>query len=60
VSSEPIRVDFKAAHEASNVVCANCGHLRARHIDRLVDGVDLEEPCDEDGCPCLAFVPPTV
>ena len=31
--------------------CAGCGHLRARHISNLY----LVEPCDEDGCACLAF-----
>jgi hypothetical protein len=46
---EPIRIDFQTAHEASLVVCARCGHERARHIDRD----DLEEPCDEPECPCV-------
>jgi len=38
--------------------CAACGHVRERHISRMVDGVMLEEPCDEldEGCACLAFV----
>lgn len=53
----PIRVDFEAAFRGSDVPCARCGHIRARHIDRA-SLPDSKEPCDEDDCPCVEFVPP--